>query len=556
MGTINVTLGDATELNLLLGQQLENEVNEVVFDFSAWKTAYGSGDIDLSVQRHGDAMPYPVTLTVSGTDATWTITDTDTACKGIGEAQVTYKVGDVVKKSVVYKFTVYRSIGENGEYPAPGSTWCDQVEQDIADIKADLAELEGGSVPSNVRQALKTLLESAAYADTGLTDEMAVISSWASQVTAITLNQSSISISGATTSQLTATTTPSGGTVTWSSSDTSVATVSSSGLVTGVSNGTATITASSGTVSATCAVTVSGIATLSSISAAYTQTGTIHDTDSLNDILTAGTLVVTATYDDTSTATIPNENCTLSGTLTTGTSTITVSYSGKTTTFNVAVTHEASTYIQNGLVMWMDGEKNSSGGTHSSSLSTWVDQSGNDWNWTAKSGIIVGDKYIEFDASSTSNLTRSQNSLPQNVVFMEIVMAYDRPSYNGYEAMLSGFGSDYPGNITRNKTKMVFHTGTTAGDSTQFAFSADTNPHYYNSLGYIDGNIASDVASGGDDWIYTHPRIGCYGGSGGTQSQYTFDGKIYCIRLYSRVLTSEEIASNYAVDVSRFGLGI
>lgn len=141
MGTINVTLGNAAELNLILGQQLENEVNQVVFDFSAWKTAYGSGDIDLSVQRHGDAMPYPVTLTVSGTDATWTITDTDTACKGIGEAQVTYKVGDVVKKSVVYKFTVYRSIGENGEYPAPGSTWCDQVEQDIADIKADLGDL-------------------------------------------------------------------------------------------------------------------------------------------------------------------------------------------------------------------------------------------------------------------------------------------------------------------------------------------------------------------------------------------------------------------------------
>ena len=66
---------------------------------------------------------------------------------------------------------------------------------ELTDIKSDLAELEGGGVPTTVRQALKTLLESAAYADTGLTDEMAVISSWASAVTAITLNQSSISIS-------------------------------------------------------------------------------------------------------------------------------------------------------------------------------------------------------------------------------------------------------------------------------------------------------------------------------------------------------------------------
>ena len=343
MGTVNVVLGEDTRLNLILGQQLENAVTEVVFDFSAWQTTYGSGTLALSVQRPGDEMPYAVTLTTSGTDATWSVTNLDTAYKGVGHIQLTYTVGSAIKKSVVYKFTVYESLGANGEYPSPGQTWQEEMEQEITDVKADLAELQGGGVPTNVRQALKILLESAAYADTGLTDEMAVVSSWASAVTAITLNHSSISISGATTSQLTATTTPSGGTVTWSSSDTSVATVSSSGLVTGVSNGTATITATSGNVSATCSVTVSGIATLSSISAVYTQTGTIYDTDDLDDILTAGTLVVTATYSDSSTATVASTDYTLSGTLTEGTSTITVSYGGKTTTFNVMVTEAPAT---------------------------------------------------------------------------------------------------------------------------------------------------------------------------------------------------------------------
>ena len=51
-------------------------------------------------------------------------------------------------------------------------------------------------------------------------------------------------------------TTMSGATVTWVSSDTTVATVSSAGLVTAVANGTATITATSGSASATTAVTV------------------------------------------------------------------------------------------------------------------------------------------------------------------------------------------------------------------------------------------------------------------------------------------------------------
>lgn len=209
---------------------------------------------------------------------------------------------------------------------------------ELTDIKQDLLEIEGGSVPTNVRQAIYSLLEDAVYISTGHTSDIATVQSWAAEVTAISLNKSSTSITGANTEQLVATTIPSGGTVIWSSSNTAVATVDSSGLITAVSNGTATITAFCGELSATCVVTVDGIATLSSISASYTQTGTVYDTDDLDDVLTAGTLVVTATYSDSSTATISNDDCTLSGTLEVGTSTITVSYGGETATFNVTVT--------------------------------------------------------------------------------------------------------------------------------------------------------------------------------------------------------------------------
>lgn len=140
MGTVNVTLGDGEKLNLILGQQLENAVTAVVFDFSAWKTEFGSGTLGLSVQRHGDDQPYAVVPTVSGNNATWNITELDTAYKGVGEVQVTYTVGSVVKKSTVYKFTVYRSLGENGEYPSPGQTWQEEIEDELADVKQDLSE--------------------------------------------------------------------------------------------------------------------------------------------------------------------------------------------------------------------------------------------------------------------------------------------------------------------------------------------------------------------------------------------------------------------------------
>ena len=74
---------------------------------------------------------------------------------------------------------------------------------------------------------------------------------------------------------------------------------------------------------------------LLSITAVYTQSGTVYDTDSLDSL--KADLVVTAYYDDGTSAVIPS-GYTLSGDLYNTVSTITVTYSGKTTTFDVNVT--------------------------------------------------------------------------------------------------------------------------------------------------------------------------------------------------------------------------
>ena len=103
--------------------------------------------------------------------------------------------------------------------------------------------------------------------------------------------------------------------------------------------GTSTITVTYGGKATTFTVTVSDLEVVS-IEAVYTQSGTVYDVDSLDSLKTD--LVVTATYDDSSTAIIPGTDYTLSGTLDVGTSTITVAYGGQTDTFNVTVTQ----YIQ------------------------------------------------------------------------------------------------------------------------------------------------------------------------------------------------------------------
>lgn len=73
---------------------------------------------------------------------------------------------------------------------------------------------------------------------------------------------------------------------------------------------------------------------LLSITAVYTQSGTVYDTDSLDSL--KDDLVVTAYYDD-GTSAVVSSGYTLSGELTEGTSTITVTFSGKTATFEVTV---------------------------------------------------------------------------------------------------------------------------------------------------------------------------------------------------------------------------
>jgi len=77
-------------------------------------------------------------------------------------------------------------------------------------------------------------------------------------------------------------------------------------------------------------------ANLVSITAVYTQSGTVYDTSSLDDL--KPDLVVTANYSDSTSETVTTY--TLSGTLAVGTSTITVSYGGETASFSVTVTHD------------------------------------------------------------------------------------------------------------------------------------------------------------------------------------------------------------------------
>ncbi len=94
---------------------------------------------------------------------------------------------------------------------------------------------------------------------------------------------------------------------------------------------------------------------LLSISCTYTQSGSVYTTTPINDL--KGDLLVTANFSDGQSKMLSPSEYTLSGTLTTGTSTITVTYGELTATFTVTVTglsSIAAVYTQSGQVLDTD----------------------------------------------------------------------------------------------------------------------------------------------------------------------------------------------------------
>ena len=347
MSTVNINLSSDTQLNMILGQQDETEVREVVFDFSGWYTTYGSGTISLSVQRHKDEWPYEVDLTVDGTNhtATWTITDTDTGYAGVGMVQITYTVGTAKKKSVVYRFTVYKSLGANGNVitPVQIQDFIDEVEDaledieaDIADINQDLAELQNDAgVTADLKQALLQLASKVAYIDDDgqdyYDDLYDALYPNAQSITCVYTQTGTVY----NTDSLDSLKDDLVVTAHYSDSTTKVLKNSDYTLSGTLTAGTSTVSVHYGDLTTTFTVTVTA-RTLLSISAVYTQSGYVYTDDSLDGLKTD--LVVTATYSDSSSDVLQSSDYTLSGTLSSGTSAITVTYEDKTATFNVTVT--------------------------------------------------------------------------------------------------------------------------------------------------------------------------------------------------------------------------
>jgi len=307
-------------------------------------------------------------------------------------------------------------------------------------------------------------------------------------VSGVTLNKSSVTINPGSTSQLTATTTPSNatnGAVSWTSSDAGVATVNSEGLVTAVSGGTCTITATAkdgSGVSSTCTVSVPYWVTDITLSsselsinagAAGQLAATISPSNATNK-------AVTWSSSDTSVATV-NSNGVVTG-VSRGTCTITATakdgsgkYASCAVTVNQLVTGITLNYSTKTIVV----------GTTAQLAATASPSNANDTS-------------VTWSSSDTSVATVSNNGLVTGVANGTCTITATANDGSGKSASCTVTITTLVTGITLSSSTLTVNAGATsqltataspdnATDKTVTWSSSDTNVATVNSSGVVTG---------------------------------------------------------------------
>lgn len=262
--------------------------------------------------------------------------------------------------------------------------------------------------------------------------------------------------------------------------------------------GDQTITVSYGGKTTTFSVTV--VEWVTSISAVFTQgSAAIYENDSLNDLKQY--LVVTASYADGTSAAV--SDYTLSGTLTEGTSTITVSYGGKTDTFDVTVSAASLLPAEYRQCEYIKS---------------------------------TGTQYIATDLQVWDKVDSSKsNSL--DLYTVDIDFAFDEWQSNYATNIMACFGSNGGKWIGYLNSNQKIGMGTANGNYFTTGTLTDRHQYHYSVSGNTGKWERDDGASISREIVSNIPlnvtfSLFYYTVSSGTQNDFHFNGKLYSCTVY------------------------
>ena len=142
MKIIGTTFEKLPRERLVIGFEGENLRATVRIDCASVFAEYPNATPSLIVKPlFADA--YPVVVDRNGTDVDWLITSEILSFSGDGEIQLVFYKDEVICKSAVSKIRVCRSLQVTGDMPDPVAQWIDDANRKLAEVDAQIVELEG-----------------------------------------------------------------------------------------------------------------------------------------------------------------------------------------------------------------------------------------------------------------------------------------------------------------------------------------------------------------------------------------------------------------------------
>ena len=202
-------------------------------------------------------------------------------------------------------------------------------------------------------------------------------------------------------------------------------------------------------------------------------------------------------------------------------------------------------YVNDGLVLWLDGIN------IGSVRNKWVDLAGGHIFTNNNATFNTASGFVSFNGSN-SYFENSTFSPPSSDVGTIEVVYESKSGLNSAGIIFMpksenstpciAFGYNGSGKyVWSTKSGKTMYNASTSG-----SISISKSGAYNNGYEMVAGT--NTYWSGSDSNNYIGKR--------GSGTSYYFYGNIYCIRIYNRQLTKEEVLNNLAVDNQRFNLGI
>lgn len=222
-------------------------------------------------------------------------------------------------------------------------------------------------------------------------------------------------------------------------------------------------------------------------------------------------------------------------------------------------------YIRDGLVAWWDGIWNAGIDAHDANATTWADLTGGDslvltngtLSWTDKS-LVLSVAKLKRKMGTLLASALNNGSITVEVCYIASNRGYPVKSYpntqafeiwrNGTVSMyfrlwgLDNIGGMGYGAVVRSATTPPLEHLVYAADSSTGECAC-----------YLDGAFIRTNSFANPQTVTYDSNTELWIGNSSGES-FLFTGMMSALRIYSRALTADEIAHNYAIDRERFGL--